>query len=65
MHSGALTQRMVEFEVDSVSSFLKAWLAATMVIVMLVPKTVSVKELRRQLEDLGDKLNCDVDIDPA
>jgi glycine cleavage system transcriptional repressor len=37
----------------------------TMEIVMLVPKTVSVKELRRELEELGDKLNCDVDIDPA
>lgn len=37
----------------------------TMEIVMLVPKTVSVKELRRELEDLGDKLNCDVDLDPA
>ena len=37
----------------------------TMEIVMLVPKTVSVKEIRRELEELGDKLNCDVDIDPA
>jgi glycine cleavage system transcriptional repressor len=37
----------------------------TMEIVMLVPKTVSVKDLRRELEELGDKLNCDVDIDPA
>ena len=37
----------------------------TMEIVMLVPKAVSVKDLRRELEELGDKLNCDVDIDPA
>lgn len=37
----------------------------TMEIVMLVPKSVGVKELRRELEELGDKLNCDVDIDPA
>ena len=37
----------------------------TMEIVMLVPKNVSVKGLRHALEELGDQLNCDVDIDPA
>lgn len=37
----------------------------TMEIVMLVPKTASVKKLRRALEELGDALNCDVDLDPA
>jgi glycine cleavage system transcriptional repressor len=37
----------------------------TMEILMLVPKTVSVKALRQALEALGDELNCDVDIDPA
>ena len=37
----------------------------TMEIVMMVPRTVSVKQLRVELEELGDKLNCDVDIDPA
>jgi glycine cleavage system transcriptional repressor len=37
----------------------------TMEIVMLVPKTASVKTLRRALEELGDTLNCDVDLDPA
>lgn len=37
----------------------------TMEILMLVPKTVSVKKLRTALEELGDQLNCDVDIDPA
>lgn len=37
----------------------------TMEIVMLVPKTVSVKKLRQALEELGDTLNCDVDIDPV
>jgi len=37
----------------------------TMEILMLVPKKVSVKQLRSALEDLGDQLNCDVDIDPA
>jgi glycine cleavage system transcriptional repressor len=37
----------------------------TMEILMLVPKTVSVKQLRHALEELGDSLNCDVDIDPA
>lgn len=34
-------------------------------IVMLVPKGASVKALRRGLEELGDTLNCDVDLDPA
>ncbi len=37
----------------------------TMEILMLVPKKVSVKQLRQSLEALGDELNCDVDIDPA
>lgn len=37
----------------------------TMELVMLVPATANVKELRRALEDLGDTLNCDVDVDPA
>jgi glycine cleavage system transcriptional repressor len=37
----------------------------TMEILMLVPKKVSVKTLRLALEELGDSLNCDVDIDPA
>ena len=37
----------------------------TMELVMLVPPTANVKELRRSLEELGDTLNCDVDIDPA
>lgn len=37
----------------------------TMEVLMLVPKHVSVKTLRKALEELGDELNCDVDIDPA
>jgi glycine cleavage system transcriptional repressor len=37
----------------------------TMEIVMLVPPGVAVSSLRRALEDLGDTLNCDVDLDPA
>ncbi len=37
----------------------------TLEIVMLVPSTANVKALRRSLEELGDTLNCDVDIDPA
>lgn len=37
----------------------------TMEIVMLVPKSVNVKKLRLALEELGDTLNCDVDIDPV
>ncbi len=37
----------------------------TMEIVMLVPSSASVKTLRRALEDLGDALNCDIDLDPA
>lgn len=37
----------------------------TMEVLMLVPKKVSMKALRTQLEELGDQLNCDVDLDPA
>ena len=37
----------------------------TMELVMLVPAAANVKELRRALEELGDTLNCDVDLDPA
>jgi len=37
----------------------------TMEIVMLVPGTANVKALRRSLEELGDTLNCDIDLDPA
>lgn len=37
----------------------------TLEVLMLVPKSLSVKTLRRALEELGDHLNCDVDIDPA
>ena len=37
----------------------------TMEIVMLVPPGVAVSSLRRALEDLGDSLNCDVDLDPV
>lgn len=37
----------------------------TMEILMLVPSGASVKALRRALEELGDALNCDVDLDPA
>lgn len=37
----------------------------TMEIHMLVPQKVSVKTLRGALEELGDSLNCDVDLDPA
>lgn len=37
----------------------------SMEIVMLVPAGSNVKELRRSLEELGDALNCDVDLDPA
>jgi glycine cleavage system transcriptional repressor len=37
----------------------------TMEIVMLVPATSNVKALRHALEELGDTLNCDIDIDPA
>ena len=37
----------------------------TMEIVMLVPPSVQVATLRRALEELGDSLNCDVDLDPA
>lgn len=37
----------------------------TMEILMLVPSTASVKALRHALEELGDTLNCDIDLDPA
>ena len=37
----------------------------TMEILMLVPKSVSMKTLRTALEELGDTLNCDIDLDPA
>lgn len=37
----------------------------TMEILMLVPSASNVKELRRSLEELGDTINCDVDLDPA
>lgn len=37
----------------------------TMEILMLVPMGVSMRTLRTRLEDLGDSLNCDVDLDPA
>lgn len=37
----------------------------TMEILMAVPKSVSVKTLRRGVEELGDELNCDIDLDPA
>jgi glycine cleavage system transcriptional repressor len=37
----------------------------TMEILMLVPKSVSMKRLRSELEALGDTLNCDIDVDPA
>lgn len=37
----------------------------TLEIVMLVPRDKNVKALRRSLEELGDALNCDVDLDPA
>jgi glycine cleavage system transcriptional repressor len=37
----------------------------TMEILMSVPKAVSVKALRRGVEELGDALNCDIDLDPA
>jgi len=37
----------------------------TMEIVMLVPAVASVKALRHALEELGDTLNCDIDLDPA
>jgi len=36
-----------------------------MELVMLVPGTTNVKKLRSALEDLGDGLNCDIDLDPA
>ena len=37
----------------------------TMEVVMLVPRALAVRELRRALADLGDALNCDVDLDPV
>ena len=37
----------------------------TMEIVMLVPSEANVKKLRKELEELADTLNCDVDLDPA
>ena len=37
----------------------------TLELVMLVPKNVGVTKLRRALENLGEELNCDVDLDPA
>jgi glycine cleavage system transcriptional repressor len=37
----------------------------TMEILMLVPRSVGVTKLRRDLEQLGETLNCDVDLDPA
>ncbi|WP_394837418.1 hypothetical protein LVJ94_10970 [Pendulispora rubella] len=37
----------------------------TMTLIMLVPSEVSVKTLRRNLEELGGTLNCDIDLDPA
>ena len=37
----------------------------TMTLVMLVPSEVSVKTLRRNLEELAGTLNCDLDLDPA
>jgi glycine cleavage system regulatory protein len=37
----------------------------TMEIVLLVPRETKVKALRRSLEELGDTLNCDIDLEPA
>ncbi len=37
----------------------------TLEILMLVPPTRSVHELRHALEALGNTLNCDVDLEPA
>jgi glycine cleavage system transcriptional repressor len=37
----------------------------TMELTMLVPKGLAVAKLRRDLESLGETLNCDVDLDPA
>jgi len=37
----------------------------TMEILILVPRETNVKTLRRSLEELGDTLNCDIDLDPA
>ena len=32
---------------------------------LTVPPTVPLGKLRRQLETLGDEINCDIDLDPA
>jgi glycine cleavage system transcriptional repressor len=37
----------------------------TLEALLSVPKSVSVKALRRSLEDLGDAQNCDIDLEPA
>ena len=37
----------------------------TMEVLLSVPAAVSVKDLRRSLEDLGGTLNCDIDLEPA
>jgi len=37
----------------------------TMEILMSVPRATAVKALRKGLEELGDTLNCDIDLDPA
>lgn len=37
----------------------------TMELLMTVPRETSMKELRRSIEELGDTLNCDIDLDPA
>lgn len=37
----------------------------TMEVLLSVPPEVSVKALRQSLEELGGKLNCDIDLEPA
>jgi glycine cleavage system transcriptional repressor len=37
----------------------------TLEALLSVPKAVSVKALRRSLEELGDAQNCDIDLEPA
>ena len=37
----------------------------TLEMVILVPPSVPLKELRRALTTIGEDLNCDVDLDPA
>lgn len=37
----------------------------TMEALLSVPRNVSVKALRRSLEELGDAQNCDIDLEPA